>query len=55
MNTAQWRCTQCGDVMPAKYRQTHPILCAFATALITPRVEQAIEQIRDYPPDRPNG
>ena len=42
-----WHCEACGDVMPAKYRRTHPVLCELATRLIAPRVEQLVEEIEE--------
>jgi hypothetical protein len=45
-----WRCGACGDVMPAKYRRSHPVLCELATRLMAPRIELLIEEIKEATP-----
>src|SRR5690606_28291105 len=46
-NTVLWRCRECGDVMPAKYQRTHPVLCAVASALCAEDVERAIQHFTE--------
>lgn len=36
-----------GDVMPAKYQRTHPVLCAVASALCAEDVERAIQHFTE--------